>query len=206
MTDLCHSICSVNFIQGILWGNAGFDKLQLLKELNDYEARYDPTVIPVLDTTPTRSTGSQFPAPSKRKNGKGYYTSADYHALYVSQKLTPTAVAEALLPLIRRDTTPRGEHSVAFLDSKVEKIRAAAKASTERYQQGRPLGPLDGIPVAVKDEVELAGYKRTVGSKLDMTGKTGETAWCVMKWEKAGAIIMGKTNMHEFGLDTTNNK
>jgi Asp-tRNA(Asn)/Glu-tRNA(Gln) amidotransferase A subunit family amidase len=69
----------------------------------------------------------------------------------------------ALLPLIRRDTNPPGEHSIAFLDSKVNLVEAAAAASTERYKQGRPLGPLDGVPIAVKDEVELEGYKKSLG-------------------------------------------
>jgi Asp-tRNA(Asn)/Glu-tRNA(Gln) amidotransferase A subunit family amidase len=84
----------------------------------------------------------------------------------------------------------------------VDLIKAAAAASTERYKSGKPIGPLDGVPIAVKDEVELEGYGKSLGSQLDFTGKLGGTSWCVQKWEEAGAVIIGKTNMHELGLGT----
>ena len=109
-------------------------------------------------------------------------------------------MVETLLPLVRRDTTPPGDHLIAFLESKVELVRRAAAAATERYKAGKPLSALDGIPVAVKDEVDLTGYRRTLGSQVDFTNPFDETAWCVRKWEQAGAIVLGKTNMHEIGL------
>lgn len=139
---------------------------------------------------------------TRRGNGTAYYTSADYHARYRSGELTPSAVIEALLPLIRRgdDGKPEGPHAVAFLESQEDQIRAAAEASTQRYKDGKPLGPLDGVPVAVKDEVHLKGYTRTLGSKLDFSPAVDETSWCIKKWEEAGAIVIGKTNMHELGL------
>ena len=59
---------------------------------------------------------------------------------------------------------------------------------------------LDGVPVAVKDEVDLAGYKKTLGSSRDYTPTAEVTGWCIRKWEEAGAIVMGKLNMHELGL------
>jgi amidase len=161
-------------------------------------------VIPVGDTKPA-ATEELPPSPASRKGSANYYTAADYHALYKSGKLTPTAVVEALLPLIRRDVRPPGKHSVAFVESQVERVRAAAEASTQRYKQGQPLGPLDGVPVAVKDEVHVEGYRRNLGSNLDFKGGFEGTSWCVQKWEEAGAIIIGKTTMHELGLDTTNN-
>lgn len=114
-------------------------------------------------------------------------------------------MVEALLPLIRRDVSPAGQYSVGFIDTKVELVRTAAKASTERYRLGKPLSVLDGVPVAVKDEVDLTGYKKTLGSKLDFTDPKDRTAWCIEKWQEAGAVLIGKTTMHEVGLDTTGN-
>jgi Asp-tRNA(Asn)/Glu-tRNA(Gln) amidotransferase A subunit family amidase len=113
----------------------------------------------------------------------------------MSGKLTPTAVIEALLPLI----SPSGKHAVAFLESKAEIVRAAAAASTERYALGKSLSMLDGVPLAVKDEADLQGYARTLGSKVDFTNKENKTAWCVRMWEEAGGVVLGKTNMHEVG-------
>lgn len=77
---------------------------------------------------------------------------------------------------------------------------AAAEASTTRYAAGKPLSPLDGVPVAIKDELDLDGYDKSLGSPLDFTRKDGGTSWCIQKWEDAGAIIVGKLNMHELGL------
>lgn len=143
---------------------------------------------------------TDIPPIAKRNGPHSYYTSADYRALYLSGELTPTAVVEALLPLVRRDVQPVGKHSTAFLESQVEIIQAAAEASSERYKKGQPLGPLDGIPVAVKDEVHITGYKRTLGSKLDFKAGSDATSWCVQQWQEAGAIVIGKTTMHELGL------
>lgn len=151
---------------------------------------------------PVENIPSDVPTPTveRRKEQNGYYTSADYHALYSAGDLTPTAVVETLLPMIRRDAKPPGKHSTAFLESQAEIIREAAAASTERYKKGQPLGPLDGVPVAIKDEVHITGYKRTLGTKLDFKAGSDATSWCVKQWQDAGAIVIGKTTMHELGL------
>lgn len=155
----------------------------------------------MIPVSPADSKPQDLPLPAEKRTGDtGYYTSVDYHSRYLSGDLTPTAVVETLLPLIRRDTNPPGKHSIAFLESQADAIYAAAEASTQRYKDDEPLGPLDGVPVVVKDEVDLEGYKRTLGSKLDFKGDIDTTSWCVRKWEEAGAIVIGKTTMHELGL------
>ncbi|KAL1963625.1 hypothetical protein VTN77DRAFT_7946 [Rasamsonia byssochlamydoides] len=197
-------IHSLDFVQNILWRGAGLNVARHIKDLDRYTPRFDPTVTPIQDDA---SKPVELPVPTKCRDGDnlGFYTSADYHARYLSGELTPLEVVEALLPLIRRDTNPPGKHSVAFLESQVDAIRAAAEASTQRYKSGKPLGPLDGVPVAVKDEVHLKGYGRWLGSKIDFKRGIEDTSWCVKKWEEAGAIVVGKTTMHEIGIDTTNN-
>jgi Asp-tRNA(Asn)/Glu-tRNA(Gln) amidotransferase A subunit family amidase len=137
-----------------------------------------------------------------------YYSVADYHALYTSGEVTPIAVAKAILPLIRRDISPPGKHSVAWFNTRVDDVLAAAEASTLRYKENRPLGIFDGVPTAIKDEYDMDGYKTTLGSLNDYTNKTvpGQsiTSWSVRKMEEAGAIILGKLSMHEFGLGNYN--
>ena len=145
-------------------------------------------------------------APSVKYPTK-YYSVADYHALYKSGDLTPTAVVKGLLPLIRRDLSTPGKHSIAFVDSRVDFVLAAAEASTRRYKEGRPLGLFDGVPAAVKDEFDLDGYRTRMGSLNDYTfdPKSDDlsiTNWCIRQLEKAGAIVVGKVSMHEFGLGT----
>jgi Asp-tRNA(Asn)/Glu-tRNA(Gln) amidotransferase A subunit family amidase len=145
------------------------------------------------------------PTPCRKKQGPNeYYSVADYQALYLSGELTPTAVARALLPLIRKDISPPGSHSIGWFDTRVDLVMAAAEASTLRYKNKAPLGPLDGIPAAIKDEYDIEGYTTCLGSVNDYTGKVphGEsiTAWCVKKIEEAGAVNFGKLSMHEFGL------
>lgn len=130
----------------------------------------------------------------------GCYTSVlDFHAAYRSGKLTPTAVVQTLLPLIRRDGGQRSDHSIAFVDIRDDLALEAAEASTKRYKDGKPLGVLDGVPVGVKDEVHVKGYKLRFGSAIEVTPVEDETAWCVKMWEKDGAVVMGKLNMHELG-------
>ncbi|RGP77109.1 glutamyl-trna amidotransferase subunit a [Fusarium longipes] len=138
-----------------------------------------------------------------------YYSVADYTRLYLSGKATPTDVAHALLPLIRRDINPKGKHSTAWISTRVDLVLKAAEESTIRYREGRPLGPLDGVPASVKDDFDMDGYQMTMGSKNNYAGKVTNTDsitnWCVRKLQDAGVIILGKLNMHEFGMDTTGN-
>ncbi len=120
---------------------------------------------------------------------------ATYCSAYKQGTLTPIAVAKALLNLIQGS-----QHKAAFLEIKPLIVIAAADKSTKRYREGKSLGPLDGVPVAVKDEIDLDGYGKSLGSSKDFTRRAGGTSWCVKKWEEAGAVIIGKLNMHELGL------
>ncbi|PSS03406.1 amidase family protein [Coniella lustricola] len=142
-----------------------------------------------------------------------YYSASTYRNLYLAGELTPTDVANALLPLIRRDIEPKGEHHLYFFDSKADLVLQAAEASTQRYRENRSLGPLDGVPCAVKDEYDVEGYKSCLGSVNDYTAEPREstdsegiTNWLVTRLLAAGVVLIGITSMHEFGLDTTGNQ
>ena len=96
---------------------------------------------------------------------------------------------------------------MAFIQSKVDEVLAEAKASTERWQAGRPLGILDGVPFGVKDDTEVEGYVNTMGMKVDAGrfpeyfGKPAEeTVWPARKLREQGAIMVGKMNQHEIGM------
>ncbi|KAL5601022.1 hypothetical protein BROUX41_005851 [Berkeleyomyces rouxiae] len=200
----------LGLLRRYVWKNAGFGRLSQLDEsLLDYEPRYEPTVVPL--ESEEASKGAAVPLDNEilPRLKSGYYSAADFHRMFLNGELTPTAVAKALLPLVRRDTTPPGAHSLAWFDSQVDRVLAAAEASTQRYREGKPLGPLDGVPTAVKDEFDLEGYTTCLGSPNDYTTppQSGVPAvsWPALKLQEAGAVIIGKTSMHEFGLDTTGN-
>ncbi|KAL2060123.1 hypothetical protein VTL71DRAFT_9945 [Oculimacula yallundae] len=203
-------VSKFEFIQRLLWANAGFNGLRNLPYLKDYPERWDPTVIPLINDDPASEPGSLASKSSLNvpENLPGRYRSvAEYHAMYLSGELTPSAVVDSLLPLIRRDVFPKSHHSVAFIDSNVNEIIEEAKASTLRYKNGTSLGPMDGVPTAVKDEANVAGYRTRNGRKPnDQLFKIAEkSSWPVQTLRNSGAIIMGKLNMHELGADTTNN-
>lgn len=92
---------------------------------------------------------------SRRPVAKTHWSVLDYHHAYVAGELTPTAVAKALLPLINRDVQKPHQHSTAYLQVREDLVLKAAEESTKRYAEGRFLSVLDGVPVAVKDEMDL---------------------------------------------------
>ncbi|KAF2276989.1 amidase signature enzyme [Westerdykella ornata] len=199
-------VTSIPFVSSLLYANAGFSSLRKVKELDDIEPRYDPAVIPASGPGGEPYSTLGIEDAYQRAEGDGFHTIGDFYDQYKHGTLTPTDVIETLLPLIRRDVQNRTPHSTAFVDSKADLVRRAAEESTRRWKENRPLGLLDGVPFAVKDEMDVKGYRRYVGTKKDFTdGEEVETSWCVKKLEEQGAIIVGKCNMHEVGLDVTNN-
>ncbi|KAI5814638.1 amidase signature domain-containing protein [Pyronema omphalodes] len=210
LSVLSNLVVHVGPVQQMLWRNTGFTQSLLKVEssgiLDNYVPRYDPTVIPVRTTssvtTSTSTDADDIPVPAPRT----FHSSADYIAAYKSGVTTPTAVAERFLESLDEDisrificTTPR------------EVLLAAAAESTARYAAGTAL-PLDGVPLVVKDECDVAGTQRTLGlstreANLRKIGhaQQGQTSWCVQKLLDAGMMFLGKSNMHEIGLDTTNN-
>src|SRR5262249_47843671 len=77
-----------------------------------------------------------------------------------------------------------------------------AAASTRRYQEGRPLSPLDGIPFVVKDQIDVAGMPTTNGSPGRGRVATNDAA-VVGRLRAAGALVVGKSAMHELGMGVT---
>ena len=192
-------------IRSFLWRNGGFSQFRGKKELEDLEYRYDPTVVPVQyqDNTPAQDhTNPDNSRTSSSKRTGGYYSVLEFHDAYKSGKVTPKAVVEALLPIIRRDVDAATQHATAFVQVQVDRAKEAAEASTQRYKEGKSLGVLDGVPVAVKDHIDVQGYPTYCG-KADIHSDTSDyTSWCISKWEERGAIVIGKTNMHELGKGT----
>ncbi|EME46303.1 hypothetical protein DOTSEDRAFT_22392 [Dothistroma septosporum NZE10] len=122
-----------------------------------------------------------------------------------SGKFTPIDVAKVLVPLISKDVKKPTKQSTAFLQVREDLVLSAAEESTQRYKQGRPLSPLDRVPVVVKDEVDVSGYKKCYASEIDFRRKDNVTSHCVKMWQDAGAVIMGKCTIQELGADINGN-
>ncbi|KAI9150475.1 Fatty acid amide hydrolase [Paramyrothecium foliicola] len=202
---------NLGFLRRILWHNAGFGVLRGMGDHIDHtEPRHDPTVLPYRDEEEESDANGELiteTSDDKYSSQLGTYSAAHYRALFLSGQLTPLDLVHGILPLIRRDTTPPGEHSLAWIDVNADIVIKAAEESTLRYKENRSLGPLDGVPTAVKDTYDVQGYKTTLGLAIDMANRdeAGETVdvWCVRKLKEAGAIILGKLSMHEIGMDTS---
>lgn len=78
--------------------------------------------------------------------------------------------------------------------------RVAARASGDRYERGQPLGPLDGVPVVVKEQLAIAGMTRRLGNDLPDDVAVTQDATVIARLRAEGAIIVGQTAMTELGL------
>ena len=91
----------------------------------------------------------------------------------------------------------------AFIAVDRDDVTAQAKESGARWRAGTPLGVFDGVPVAVKDELDQRGYPTTAGTSFIGTGRAEHDATVVARMRAAGALLVGKTNMHELGINVT---
>ncbi|WP_069885604.1 amidase [Streptomyces luteocolor] len=120
-------------------------------------------------------------------------TIPELQARMADGSLTASALTRAYLRRIEEvDPTVR-----AVLRTSPTALRQAAE-SDARHRQGRTLGPLDGIPVLVKDNVETRDMPTTAGS-LALAGRgPGRDAVLVSRLRAAGAVVLGKTNLSEW--------
>jgi Asp-tRNA(Asn)/Glu-tRNA(Gln) amidotransferase A subunit family amidase len=85
----------------------------------------------------------------------------------------------------------------AFVHLDREHVLAQARALDERRTLGHPLGPLHGIPVAIKDIIDTADYPTELGSPLAAGRRPRRDAAVVARLRAAGAVIIGKTHVPE---------
>ena len=131
--------------------------------------------------------------------GIKFTTIRDYADAYRTKIITPTTVAERLWAAI--EASDEGERPLrTFIARDKADLMAQAKASTERYQQGNPISIFDGVPIAIKDELDQTPYPTTVGTKFLGTAPATEDATAVARLRATGALLIGKANMHEIGI------
>ena len=112
-----------------------------------------------------------------------------------------TAVSLAEESLNKIESTKNLNAYISVLN---ERALQKAAESDKRRAEGKTLGALDGIPVAVKDNMCIEGTRTTAASKILENFVAPYTATAIEKLEAAGAVIVGKTNMDEFAMGSSN--
>ncbi len=113
---------------------------------------------------------------------------------YQTRALTPLAALQAVMERIAR----RNPEINAFSVMNPEALDAA-RASTARWAQGTPCGPIDGVPVTIKDFLDVKTLPTRRGSKATSAAPAPHDAPVVEFLRAAGAVIIGKTTAPEFG-------
>lgn len=131
------------------------------------------------------------------------WTIQDFSKAYRSGVVTPTEVMERFLSAVER-SSKQSPGMYIFISYDCKDIRRQAAESTLRFKKGEPFSILDGVPIAVKDEIDCLPYPTTGGTKwLHMKRKVTQDAICVKRLRECGAVLVGKTNMHELGVGTS---
>jgi Asp-tRNA(Asn)/Glu-tRNA(Gln) amidotransferase A subunit family amidase len=114
--------------------------------------------------------------------------------------LTAEHYAQTLL-----EQCERGKALNAFITLEPDRVLEAARAADRKRISGVPLGPLHGLPIPIKDSVNTKDYPTTGGTPALRHFHPKEDAAIVRKLVDAGAIIQGKTNLHELSFGWTSN-
>ena len=120
---------------------------------------------------------------------------ADLSWLISTRELSSAEVVTAALERLRH-LEPRLNAFITVLD---EPALAAAKAADDEIAHGQHRGPLHGVPITIKDMFATSGVRTTGASKILLDWVPNFDAHIVERLHAAGAIIIGKTNLDEFG-------
>ncbi len=125
-----------------------------------------------------------------------FLTATDLSRLIESKDVSPVEATEAYLDRI--DALDFKFN--AYLTVTREQALSAAREAEREISEGNYRGPLHGVPVAVKDQLNTAGVRTTGGSRLLADFVPEEDATAIANLKRAGAVLLGKTNMTEFAI------
>jgi aspartyl-tRNA(Asn)/glutamyl-tRNA(Gln) amidotransferase subunit A len=125
-----------------------------------------------------------------------FATAAELSAAFGARKVSPVDVVDAVLARIRK----RDAVLHAYVDVYASDARLAAEAADRAIRSGHRVGPLHGVPIALKDLVDLEGRVTTGGSKVWERRVSPVTATLARRTIAAGMIVLGKTHTVEFAM------
>ena len=123
-------------------------------------------------------------------------SAAELLGLYQTQQATPTEVARAVLRRI--DAFEPLLHATYALDA--DAALTLAEASQSRWLAGKPLSPLDGVPVTIKENIATRGVPMPLGCAATELAPAERDAPPAARLREAGAVILGKTTMPDYGM------
>jgi aspartyl-tRNA(Asn)/glutamyl-tRNA(Gln) amidotransferase subunit A len=127
-------------------------------------------------------------------SGLSYLSLSDVASLICEKKVSPIELTQACLARIEKLNPSLNAFITVTADLALEQARAAE----QEIANGRYRGPLHGIPVALKDLVDTAGVRTTAASALFQERIPTKDATVVRRLKLEGAVLLGKTNLHEF--------
>jgi Asp-tRNA(Asn)/Glu-tRNA(Gln) amidotransferase A subunit family amidase len=136
------------------------------------------------------------------QNGFQFRTIRDFAHAYRHGETTPEEVAQRVLAACQGSDKDTPNMHI-FIAQYAEDLLTQARAATERIKAGKPLSLLDGVPVAVKDEVDQVPYPTTVGTRFLGRTPAKQDSTVVARMRSTGALLIGKANMHEIGIGVT---
>jgi aspartyl-tRNA(Asn)/glutamyl-tRNA(Gln) amidotransferase subunit A len=124
-----------------------------------------------------------------------FFSALELAAAYRARRISPVELTEFVLARMERLNPVVN----AFVTPTPDLAREQAAAAEARFSGGGPLGPLDGIPLGIKDLTPTAGIRTTFGSRIHENNVPDDDAPLVSRMRAGGAVFLGKTNTPEFG-------
>lgn len=126
-------------------------------------------------------------------------SAADWHARYEAKDTTPVVAVERAIAEARRLAAATPTMACMTVIDEARAMRDAS-ASAERWARGRPIGPLDGVVVPIKEEVDIDGCGNRLGTAFVPPSDAAVDGTSVARLRGAGAIILGHSVMTEMGM------
>jgi aspartyl-tRNA(Asn)/glutamyl-tRNA(Gln) amidotransferase subunit A len=136
------------------------------------------------------------PAPNEELTSLHDLSAVDLIAGFRARQFSPSEVLEDVLTHV----AVWEPHIKALYAFDPVGARAIAKASTERWQKGEPSGPLDGVPVTIKDNIATKGVPVPLGAASVKLVPAERDAPPAARLREAGAVIFSKTTMPDYGM------
>jgi aspartyl-tRNA(Asn)/glutamyl-tRNA(Gln) amidotransferase subunit A len=158
-----------------------------------------PTRRTFLTAAAAATAGLAMPTSAAHQNDLAALTIAEAAKLLRSKSVSPVDLTHACLKRIERYNPALN----AFITVTADQALASARAAETEQAAGKWRGPLHGIPIALKDNIDTAGTLTTAASGLFKDRIPTEDAEVVRMLKASGAISLGKLNLHEFAYGGT---